>query len=413
MRLLSVKETTHTTERLHYLDWLRVFAVLGVFYAHTADIYDSMYWHIRSGEPNAGLIVLVVFGTQWGMSLFFFLAGASAWFALESRTSVQFISERFKRLIIPCIVGFILLSPPQAYLLELSHGLNPGSFLQFYPSFFENMHISWNPQWLAAYGYHLWFLVFLFFVSLLTLPVLLYLRRKRGLRFISSLAALCSKPAGLFVFVLPIALIQIALRAPFPGYQGWADFFIWLFIFVYGFILLADPRFRTAILKQGKIALFVGIVGLLTMLVANFAGVLGSWENISSYTVGYVLYQTLRSIVTWSWMIFVLYFGMRILNFGNKVIDYTNEAVLPFYVLHHPVIVVIAFFSIPLDINLGIKFLFVSTAALIATLVVYDLLIRRIKVSRWLFGMKPLQSHQPEQVQESTPHSTPSPPLRS
>src|SRR6266849_2652763 len=313
MKSVSVEGTQHTG-RLHYLDWLRVLAVLGVFYAHALNIYDSLYWRIRGGEENAGLIVLVVFGTQWGMTLFFLLAGASAWFALESRTSGQFISERFKRLIIPFIVGFILLSPPQAYLLSTSQGLYHGTFLQFIPSFFEHIHISWNPQWIAAYGYHLWFLAFLFFVSLSTLPVLLLLRRKRGLAYIAWLAAFCSKPVGLFVFVVPIALIQIALRAPFPGYQGWADFFIWLAVYVYGFMLLADARFTVAIQKQGKLAFFVGVICLLTMVIANVAGVLSSWENISNYTVGYVLYQLLRSMTTWSWMIFVLYFGMNLLN---------------------------------------------------------------------------------------------------
>src|SRR6266581_2533811 len=56
-------------ERLHYLDWLRVLAVLGVFYAHTADIFDKFYWHIKGGEQNTGLLVLVVFGTEWGRSI--------------------------------------------------------------------------------------------------------------------------------------------------------------------------------------------------------------------------------------------------------------------------------------------------------------------------------------------------------
>ena len=323
----------------------------------------------------------------------------------------QFIGERFKRLIIPFIVGFILLSPPQAYLLSLRQGIYHGSFLQFIPYFFENIHVSWNPQWIAAYGYHLWFLAFLFFVSLLTLPVLLLLRRKRGLDFIGWLAAFCSKPAGLFVFVIPIALIQIALRAPFPGYQGWADFFIWLIVYVYGFMLLADTRFTVAIQKQGKLALFVAIICLLIMVIANFAGVLSSWDNITSYTPGYVLYQILRSMTTWSLMIFILYFGMRFLNSRNKVIDYANEAVLPFYVLHHPVIVVIAFYTIPWDISLGIKFLFVSTAALIATLLLYDLLIRRWNVTRSLFGMKPLKPHKIDNEEEPTQHPTLSPPL--
>jgi len=380
-------------ERLHYLDGLRVLAVLGVFYAHAANIFDLFYWHIKGVEQNGNLIVLVVFGTEWGMSLFFVLAGAGAWFALQSRTSGQFISERFKRLIIPCIAGTILLSPFEAYLIALSHSLFKGNLLQFYPYFFTNIQISWNPQWIGTVSFHLWFLAYLFFVSLLTLPLLLYLRQERGQRFITKLAAFCGKPAGLFIFALPIALIQIALRAPFPGYQSWADFFTWLFIFIYGFILLTNPRFTSAIRKQGLLALFVGIASFLVMLVASFTGVLNSWDTISNYSVGYLLYQLLRTIVTWSWMIFILYFGMLYLNAGNKVIDYANEAILPFYVLHYPVIVVIAYYTLTWDINMVVKFLFVSTTALLATLLLYDLLIRRIKISRWLFGMKPLHKH--------------------
>jgi glucan biosynthesis protein C len=398
-------------ERLHYLDWLRVLAVLGVFYAHTADIFDKFYWHIKGVEQNTDLIVLVVFGTEWGMALFFFLAGASAWFALESRTAGQFVSERFKRLIIPGLVGFILLSPPMAYLIAISHSVYNGSLLQYYPYFFEHIQVSWNPQWLGAYAFHLWFLVFLFCISTLALPALLYLKRKRNLLFISKIAAFCDRPAGLLVFVLPIALIQIALRAPFPGYQSWSDFFTWLIIFLYGFIFLGEPRFESAIQKQWKLTLLVGITSLLIMLVAFFTGVLSSWDSISNYSIGYVLYQLLRSIFTWSWMIFVLYFGMRFLNFNDNVIDYANEAVLPFYILHYPVIVVIAFLTLAWNINMGVKFLIVSTIALIATLVIYDLFIRRIKVSRWLFGMKPSHELQQEQIKGPPINSSPSQPL--
>ncbi len=392
MKRLSHNEPVEG-ERLHYLDWLRVLAVLGVFYAHAVDIFDMYYWHLRNAEQNASLIVLTVFGTEWGMALFFFLAGAGAWFALESRTGGQFLGERFKRLIIPCIVGIVLLSPPQAYLIDSSQSLFRGNFLQFYPTFFTSVHLSFDPQWIGAYGFHLWFLAFLFIVSLLALPVLLLLKRDRGSHFIAKLAAMCNKPGGLFVFVLPIALVQIALSIPFPGYQNWADFFLWLFIFVYGFILFADPHFKSAIKKQWKLTLFVGITSLLIMLVAYRTGVLSSWDNSSSYSAGYVMYQLLRSTFTWSWMLIVLSFGMHFLNVSNIVIDYCNEAILPFYVLHYPVIVVIAFFTLSWNINMGMEFLIDTTIALIATLVLYDLCIRRIKVVRWLFGMKPLHTH--------------------
>jgi hypothetical protein len=210
------------------------------------------------------------------------------------------------------------------------------------------------------------------------------------------------------VFGIPIALVQVALRAPFPGYQGWADIFTWLLIFIYGSTLLADPRFEFALQKQWKLILAVSIASLLVMLSASFTGALNGWDALSDYSVGYVLYQLLRSIVIWSWMLFVLYFGLRVLNFSNKIIDYANEAILPFYVLHHPVIVTIAFLTYTWGLALGIKYLVVSTIALLATLALYELCIRRISVMRWLFGMKSLHKSR----QDPSPGSGPSPPLQ-
>src|SRR5205085_8688962 len=131
-------------ERLHYLDWLRVLAMLGVFYAHTADIFDTLYWHIRQDGQPTDWNALATFGAQWGMVLFFLLAGASTWFALSCKTSKQFIGERFKRLLIPFLLAFILFSPIQAYFMARAYSLYSGNLLQFFPYFFQNIHIGWD-----------------------------------------------------------------------------------------------------------------------------------------------------------------------------------------------------------------------------------------------------------------------------
>ncbi len=383
-----VQEEPVQQQRLYYLDWLRVLAVLGVFYAHTAEIFDTYYWHMRQAGHNVIWDALGPFGARWGITLFFILAGASAWFALRTRTSRQFIGERIKRLLIPFFVAFIVLAPIQAYFMALIRSSYNGNILQFFPHFFENIHISWDLTWMATYSYHLWFLAYLFAISMLALPLLLYLKREQGARFISWLATLCSRPAGLFVFVLPIALLQLLLFAPFPDYPGWADFCTWVLIFVYGFVFLSDTRFETAIRKQGKYFLCVLIMCILTLLVTSSAGVFGNWKQIPGYSVGYLFNFFLSSIIIWSSIVSILYIWMRFLNFKNKVIDYANEAVLPVFVLHPTVILIIAIYFLPLNLDPGIKFLVISTAALIATLVVYELLIRRIKVMRWLFGLK-------------------------
>jgi glucans biosynthesis protein C len=387
-------------KRLFYLDWLRVLAVLGVFVAHTGDIFDTLYWHTRNGGQGISWNALATFGAEWGMSLVFLLAGASAWFALLSRSGNQFIGERFKRLLIPFIVAFVLLSPFQAYILSYfiasGYSLFHSTLVQFFPYFFEHIHIGSDLRFLTIYGYHLWFLAFLFIISMIALPLLLYLKQERGRRFISWLSTFCNKPAGLFVFVLPIALIRMMLWTFFPGYQGWTDFYSWFVLFVCGFIIFSNDMFQAAIRKQGKIFLPVAFVCMLTLIASNFVGVLNDWEKAPGYSAVYLFYQFLLSIASWSMTVSALYLAMRFLNFRGKVLHYANEAVLPFYVIHQPVILIIAFYVLAWNIPTGVKYLFVSTAALIATLALYELVIRRIKLLRWLFGMKPPNALPPD-----------------
>lgn len=404
IQLLSNEEPAKH-QRLYYLDWLRVIAVAGVILSHTGDIFDTLYWHARQNEQGISWNGLATFGAEWGMSLVFLLAGASAWFALLSRSSRQFISERFKRLLIPFIVAFIVLSPFQAYIMSyfIASGYSQfhGDLLQFFTYFFEHIQIGDDLKFLTIYGYHLWFLAFLYIISMISLPILIYLKQARGLRIISRLVAICKIPAGLFIFVPPIALIRILLWAPYSGYQGWADFYTWFLVFVFGFILFANHAFQEVIRKQGKIFAAISIVCIVSLILANVAGALSTLENASNYSAGYMFYQILISITLWSMTIAALYLAMLLLNFSNKVLQYANEAILPLYILHEPVIILVAIFILAWDIPTGVKFVFVTTASLLITLAIYELLIRRIKPMRWVFGMKNLQRQPPAPTKPS------------
>lgn len=371
--------------RLYYLDWLRVLAVLGVFYAHALFIFNLLCWHVNEGRANA----LVVFGTEWGMALFFFLAGASAWFSLNSRTGEQFVRERFARLAIPFGVGILLLSPAQGFLLGVGRPAYQGSFFQYYPYFFSHIRLEWNPQLLAAYGFHLWFLAFLFLFSLIALALFLFLKGSTGQRIAAFLSAFCTHRGGFFLLLLPLALIQLALRPVFPAYQGWTDFFVWFVYFIYGYLLLSNAQFVKSLQKQGGIALLVGVASLGLLLVTMYGpGFLALWDDAPGYSFTYELYQLLWTIIGWSWMLFVLFFGIRSLDVGNRTISYLNEAILPFYVLHYCIIVLITSLLTSWNLPLLLKFLIASTLSLAGTLMVYELVVRHIPFVRWLFGMK-------------------------
>ena len=69
------------------------------------------------------------------------------------------------------------------------------------------------------------------------------------------------------------------------------------------------------------------------------------------------------------------------------------DAVLPFYVLHETVVVVIASFVLTWEPAPGIEFLLISTASLVVTLLLCEFAVRRSPVTRMLFGLKPVSRH--------------------
>jgi glucans biosynthesis protein C len=76
----------------------------------------------------------------------------------------------------------------------------------------------------------------------------------------------------------------------------------------------------------------------------------------------------------------------------DRVASYAKEAVLPFYVLHQTPIVIIAFYVVQWRVGILPKYLTISLASLIVTVVVYDLCVRRTNVTRVLFGMPPIKA---------------------
>jgi peptidoglycan/LPS O-acetylase OafA/YrhL len=162
------------TTRLHYLDWLRVILIFGVFVYHALSPFRAgLGYHITNPDQSVMVTVIMIWVWPWALPLFFLVAGAASLFALRRRSNRQYVRERVFRLLIPLIIGSILLSPPQAYLEALHKGTYQGSFLGFIPKWLAEITSGnlFTPLTFTEWGYHLWFLAFLFSYSLLALPM--------------------------------------------------------------------------------------------------------------------------------------------------------------------------------------------------------------------------------------------------
>jgi len=373
-------------ERRYDIDWLRVLAMLTVFYFHNAMFFNDRWWHIKNPTGRSfGLTVFTEFVGVWMMPLFFILSGFGTGFALRFRSAGEYAFERFKRLFIPCLFGTLVIVAPQVYLERIFKGQYRGSYWQWYPHFFEGIYPKGNFSW-----HHLWFLLYLFVFSMLALPLFVRLKTEAGRRLVARLAALCQKPGGIFLLAIPIIPIEIGLRPLFSGLQtlitDWANFLTYITLFIYGYLFASDAGFGRAIAKQWKAALALALCATGAM-----AYILIAREPKPGYNLGYALTTALRVFTTWFWLITILGLGQRFLNFTNRALRYANEAVLPFYVLHQTVIISIGFYVVQWHTGIAQKYLMISTASLAAALAIYEVLVKRTNPTRFLFGMRPMR----------------------
>lgn len=112
------------------------------------------------------------------MPLFFTISGVSTHFALRFYSARQFVAERLRRLLIPLLLGVFVIAPLQVYLERVSRKQFDGSFLAFYPHYFNALYLeiggAGNFAWM---GLHLWYLLMLLVLSLIFLPVFTSLDR--------------------------------------------------------------------------------------------------------------------------------------------------------------------------------------------------------------------------------------------
>ena len=386
MQSQIVSQPSGSAARLHYLDWLRVIAMLMVFVVHLVHVFDTLKWHVKNVEQSGALTFFVGFLYPWGMPFFFLIAGAGSWYALRRRSAGQFARERVTRLLIPFVAGCILLQPVMLYF-EWRQRFEAGALTSSFAEYVGSRGIPIGPLFFSWAGNHLWFIGFLFAFSLIALPLLLWLRGAAGQRLIASLARLCERRGGSLLFILPLAVVQLAFRPFFTGEQDWADFFYFMTFFVIGYILFADERFARAIRRDGWLGLGLGAVAFLALGAMFASGNAEAWSTTPSQPEFY-LFWLLTTVDAWAWPVFMLMIGQRYLNFSSAGLRCGQEAIVPFYVFHQPVIIVVAFYVVQWGIPAPVKMLIVGVTAFAATLGIYELLIRRIAPLRAAFGVK-------------------------
>ncbi|OKH26619.1 hypothetical protein NIES593_00710 [Hydrococcus rivularis NIES-593] len=368
--------------RRYDLDSLRILATLLLIPYHTARIFNCPRfgcYFVQNDIISPVLNLFVSFVDLWFMPLFFFIAGAAAKYSLDNRTQKQYCLERFKKLLIPLIFGVLFLIPPISYFGFISHNKNIDLFYyEYYPSFFNFSHKNITIFTGGFSPAHLWFVLYLFCFSLITLPIFKYLQIRDKQQFISNSAKyLAQNPIIIFLCVVPLALARMTVIA----YYNPVYFIIY---FLLGYLYPLDQEFQKAIDKNNSTSLILALTITLFYLYSKN----DFFPLIWGFSFRSILDQLLLSLNTLCWVIVILNFAKKYLNRNHLFLAYLNQASYPIYIIHMTFIVPIGFYIVQWKTALMLKFLCILLTSSISILVAYHFLIKRFNLTRILFGMK-------------------------
>lgn len=377
------QQSIHNLQQRRYdLDWLRILAFTLLVFYHTSLIFELDNWVIYNKESSSFLEYFAYSVSQWRMPLICIISGGGVFFAFKKRSTKTFLSERLRRLLIPLIFGVLFITTPQMYFYQLFKGHDIPSYLDFQKSIFEfKIFPKGNLDW-----FHLWFIGYLLLYCIITLPLFVFLRKEKGKQLISKVTTLITQRKGLiFLLSIPLIIIDILIGLYWNPYGS--KFLSLLVFFTYGYIFFSNTQFLILLQKYRKYFLpFAIITALIILLIGDKKGVGDVY--VHSGLADFVLAKILKNINILLWLFTIVGYAGKYLNFNHSLLKYANEAVYPFYILHQTIMVILGYYIIQLHTNILVKFLLISLGTFTISLLIYEFIIRRNSVTRFLFGLK-------------------------
>jgi glucan biosynthesis protein C len=371
---------TTVPQRRFDIDWLRIIAILMVFVFHSSRFFDTFDWHVKNQTTYQGVQLWTMFLSNWGMPLIFVISGASIYFSVGKIG--KFVKSKTMRLLVPLIAGAFTHVSIAVYLERRTHYQFFGSFFQFIPNYFQGLYPVGNFAWM---GLHLWYLLVLFIFSLLFFP-LFYLLKGHWRKVLGWMGNLLAYPGMIYSLAIPIILAIVLINPnTLLGGRNWGGWSLpgYIPFFVYGFLLISHEGMQKRIKDYCWLSLGLAIV-CIGCLVFAYDKIGDPFYGTSRYTLIFSLF----GLNAWLWVLTIVGLGMRYLNFYKPVLFYASQAVLPFYILHQTVLLIVGYYVTRWPIPDLAKFTVIASSSFITVMVLYEFLIRRVNILRILFGMK-------------------------
>ena len=367
--------------RIVYIDYLRNFANITRCLLHASVPYmvtAAPIWPVD--DKGIWFLDFAVFESHlFVMELFFMISGFMFALELRKHTIRSIIQNRFKRIVIPFVLGLILIIPIVLSLFSLS---NHTGFTFLDMDILKQSYINgWNKGFDNFFPTaHLWFLYYLIIFYIITL----FLKKIIFKIQVNSIFKLVF--IGIIISVISMFFMKrwvvdnpLTLVPEIPALVHYYLFFI------LGILANKTPLLTNDIKQKSKYLLRGGLLFGLTAIVPQL------WfENTD---LEYFLLIKLAAILLSCFAIYFLVFGlwgyfMRLKLKDSKVLRYVTDSSYWVYISNMPIVVIIQIILIPCDIPVFLKFMISFFGAFTISMFFYEYFVRYTFIGKFLNGKK-------------------------
>lgn len=386
-------------DRRHDIDTLRVFAFALLILYHASGIWqaDSTY-HVVSRHGFEHMDAVRIVTNRWRMPLIFALSGIAIGLAL-TRPSWRFAARRSWRLLLPLVFGMLTTIAVQAYCEARLRGMVEPGFLAFWWRYLQlrpwpagtfggaEFGVTWN---------HLWYLPYLWCYTMLLLVLMPLFKPSWAMRD----RRFFGRGGAVTAWLLPVVAWLAALiwlQPHFPESHAlvgdWYAHAVYFTCFLAGWLVAREDDAWAWLVRRRWWAAGVAFLAISIELALKLSDLwlgdapLPAWALKVDWGL---VNASARACFSWSALLAIFGFARRWLDRPFRWLPYANEAVYPWYILHQTLLVLIGYWVLPLGWNVGAEVVVILGGTIAGCALLHELLIRRVRWLRPLFGLKPL-----------------------
>lgn len=374
------KEGGITAGRFKYIDNLKVFLTLLVIFHHVAITYGaggSWYYleHGRNETINVILSVFTTFNQTFFMSFFFLISGFFTPGAFERKGIKSFFKDRLVRLGIPLLVFTFTLSPIVEYIKYLTSDNGQISFWDFYMyNNVKSFNFCPGPLWYVE--------------TLLIFSVIYCLIRLITNKFVPKISKNNSSNTKelnirkTLIFILFLSVFTFAVRILFPIGNEYFHLQLGFFPHYISLFIMGVIGYKRNLQEciNGITTRFWLTSSILIFFIAIITCI--SWEDkalAGGFTIQSLFVSTAQSYVCVGLCIGLTgLFKKRFNTQKSRLSQLLPENSYCIYIIHAPVVVLVALVLKSINLFPLIKFLQVSFLGVIICFLISNFIIRKL-----------------------------------